>query len=208
MKIELIVYAIFFPILLMWYHNWLISHIEQVNQQLATAREAKTQIKVSLALFIGTVLLMLFIAPSFSHLSRGYGLLAIVFTLISSFLIIRFFLSKLLKEMRCQRLFFKLFINQYFLLTLFFMIATELLVLYWLKDITTYVQEQFLNFVIGYALLMITASLFLNFPKQKGPFLKPQWHLTMLTIIDPIIIISFSVILLQSLLYLFHQFLL
>ncbi len=208
MKIELMVYAIFFPILLMWCHNWLISHIEQVNQQLATARETKAQIAVSLGLFIGTVLLMLFLAPSLSHLWRGYGLLAIGFTLISSFLIMRFFLIRLLKEMRCQRFFFKLFINQYFLLTLFFMIATELLVLYWLKEITIYVQEQFLNFVIGYTLLMITGSIFLNFPKQKGPFLKEQWHLTVITIIDPIIVISFSVILLSVLLNLFYQFLL
>jgi len=207
---EIMHYAIFFivPVLLIWYHNWLISHIKQVNQQLATAHEAKAQIAVSLGLFICTVLLMLFLAPSLPHLWSDYGLLAIGFTLISSLLIMRFFLSRLLKEMRCQRLFFKLFINQYFLLTLFFMIATELLVLYWLKESTIYVQDQFLQFVMGYALLMITGSIFLNVPKQKGPFLKQEWRLTVVAIIDPIIVISFSVILLYVLLNLFYQFLL
>lgn len=201
---------VFVSILLMWTHNWLLNPVKSFNQQLATARDAKEKIAVSLALFIGTVLLMLFLAPSLQSLFNGYGALAIGFTLVSSFLIIRFFLSSLLKEMRYQRLFFRFFINPNFWLAIFFIIGTELLILYWLKEIDLDIQEKSLGLVIGYSILIILCGIFLGFL-----FLKPskqilreseKWRLSVVAIIDPIIVVFWAVFLLQIVLGVFYSF--
>ncbi len=194
------------PFFLMWCHNWLISSVEQIDQQLATAREGKEKVAVSLAVFIGILLLMLFITPSLQYIFfNGYGIFALGFSLASSFLIIRFFLSALLKEIKCQPLFFKLFINQNFWLSLFFIIATELLILYWLKEINIYVQEELTIFVIGYAALISISGIFLAIPKRK--ILRQEWRLILVAIIDPIIVVVFSIIFLQMVLYAFYNIL-
>jgi hypothetical protein len=201
-------YAVFVivSILLMWTHNWLLIPVKSFNQQLATARDAKEKIAVSLALFIGTVLLMLFLAPSLQSIFNGYGALAIGFTLVSSFLIIRFFLSSLLKEMRYQRLFFRFFINPNFLLAIFFIIGTELLILYWLKEIDIDIQEKFLGLVIGYSILIIMSGIFLGFPKQSKAILREEWRLSVVAIIDPIIVVFWAVFLLEIVLGVFYSF--
>jgi hypothetical protein len=188
------------PFLLMCCHNWLVSHIDKIDQHLAPAHSKK--MAVSLAVFIGTVLLMLFLAP-FQHIFfNGYGLFVLVFSLATSFLIIRIFLSALLKEIKCQSLFLKLFINQNFWLCIFFMIATELLVLYWLKDIDIYIQDQFIFFVIGYAVLISIGGIFLGRTNRHK-----EWRLTVVTIIDPIIVVFFAGIFLQMILYMFYNIL-
>ncbi|MCK5523516.1 MAG: hypothetical protein KAI83_10325 [Thiomargarita sp.] len=206
MKIEHIIQylpLLLTPFFLMWCHNWLISSIEQIDQQLATAREGK--VAISLTVFIGILLLMLFITPSLQDIFLNeYGLLAIGFSLSSSFLIIRFFLSTL-KEIKCQPLFFKLFINQNFWLSLFFIIATELSILYWIKEINIYVQEQMIIFVIGYVILISISGIFLGIPKRK--MLRQEWRLILITIIDPIIIVVFSLIFLQMVLYAIYKIL-
>ena len=188
------------PFLLMWCHNWLVSHIDQIDQHLAPARSKK--MAASLAVFIGTVLLMLFLAP-FQHIFfNGYGLFALVFSLATSFLIIRIFLSALLKEIKCQPLFLKWFISQNFWLSIFFMSATELLVLYWLKEINIYIQDQFIFFVIGYSVLISIGGIFLGRTNRQM-----EWRLTVVTIIDPIIVVFFAGIFLQMILYMFYKIL-
>jgi hypothetical protein len=206
MKIEHIIQylpLLLIPFFLMWCHNWLISSIEQIEQQLASAREGK--VAISLTVFIGILLLMLFITPSLQDIFLNeYGLLAIGFSLSSSFLIIRFFLSTL-KEIKCQPLFFKLFINQNFWSSLFFIIATELSILYWIKEINIYVQEQMTLFVIGYVILISISGIFLAIPKRK--MLRQEWRLILIAIIDPIIIVGFSLIFLQMVLYAIYKIL-
>ncbi len=206
MKIEHIIQylpLLLIPFFLMWCHNLLISSIEQIDQQLATARESK--IAVSLIVFIGILLLMLFITPSLQDIFlNDYGLLAIGFSLFSSFLIIHFFITAL-KEIKCQPLFLKLFINQNFWVSLFFIIATELSILYWLKEINIYVQEQMTLFVIGYVILISISGIFLAIPKRK--MLRQEWRLILIAIIDPIIIVVFSLIFLQMVLYAIYKIL-
>jgi len=188
-------YTLIVLILLIGFHNWLINSIEEIGQQLTSH---KSLIPVSLALFIGTVLLMLLLAAS--KLLNGYGLLAIGFSLISSLLIIRFFLSSLLREMKYQILWFKFFLNPNLLLAILFIIATELLVLYWLKEVDIYIQERFLGFVSGYAMLIILSGIFLGFKKRE------DWRLNTIVIINPIIVVFLAFLILQILLTVFYKF--
>lgn len=192
-------YTLIVFVLLMGLHNWLISSIDQIDQQLTTAH--KSLMPISFALFIGTVLLMLLLAPSLGELFNGYGLLAISFSFVSSFLIISFFLSSLLREIRYHTLWFKFFINPNLLLSIFFLIATELLVLYWLKEVDIYIQQTFLGFVSGYAVLIILSGFFLGFQKRPD-----DWHLSIIVIIDPILVVFFAVFLLQIVLSVFYKF--
>ncbi len=194
---EIILYAVFFTVFVLS-HNWLIGSVDSFEQQLA--RETKEKIAVSLALFVGTVLLMLFIAPT--QVFNGYGLLAIGFSLVSSFLIIRFFQLLLLKEMRYQRLFLKFIIHPNFLLAVFFIIATDLLVLYWLKEIDIYFQDQFLFFEIGYAILIVIGGIFLGRRVLGG-----KWRLSVVAIVDPMIVVFWAMFLLEIVLGVFSRFL-
>lgn len=208
---KIVQYMVLFsvPFLLIWCHNWLHNHVKQeINQELETGHdETKEKIAVSLALFIGTIVLMLFFAPSLPDIFNGYGLFAIAFALISSFLMSRFFLSVQLKEMINQPILVKVLIYKNFLMTLLFMVATELLVLYWLKEVNIYAQEQFIAFVISYSVLITMGGIFLGFPKQKGHLLHDEWHLTLITIIDPIIIVFFAGILVKIILDMILYFL-
>ncbi|MDM8558097.1 hypothetical protein [Candidatus Parabeggiatoa sp. HSG14] len=211
MKIDfngIIQYAVFFtiPFLLMGVHSWLIRWVEPCTQQLTLAREVKEKIGVSLALFTGTVLFMLSLASSLQLVFNTYGLLAITFTLISSFFITSFFLS-LLKEIRCQRIFLKFLINRKFLFTLFFILATELLMLYWLKEVNIYVREQFIFFVVGYSVLIVMGGIFLGFPKYNWPIQRNDWYFAIIAVIDPIIVVFFAWILVKILLSVFYNFL-
>ena len=188
-------YTLIVLVLLIGFHNWLINSIEEIGQQLTSH---KSLIPVSLALFIGTVLLMLLLAAS--KLLNGYGLLAIGFSLISSVLIIRFLLSSLLREMKYQILGIKFFINPKLLLAILFIIATELLVLYWLKEVDIYIQERFLGFVSSYAVLIILSGIFLGFQKRD------DWRLNTIVIVNPIIVVFFAFFILQILLTVFYKF--
>jgi hypothetical protein len=197
-----------FPFLLILYHNWLISHIKpKSEQQLVATHETKEKIILSLALFIGTMLFMLYLAPFLSLMFNGYGLFAIGFAFISSFLIILFFLSTLLKEIKCQLLFFNFFINRHFWLSLFFIVATELLVLYWLKEIDIYIQDKFLVFLVGYSLLIFGCGIFLGITKQNWTKLRKNGYGLLVLIIDPLIVVFFAIFLVQILLNIFYNFL-
>jgi hypothetical protein len=198
-----------FPFLLILYHNWLISHIKpKSDQQLVVIHDTKEKIILSLALFIGTMLFMLYLAPSLSHLFlNGYGLFAIAFAFLSSFLIILFFLSTLLKEIKCQSLFFNFFINRHFWLSLFFIVATELLVLYWLKEIDIYIQDQFLVFLVGYSLNIFGCGIFLGITKQSWQTFHKNRYDFAVAIIDPLIVVFFALCLIQILLKVFYHIL-
>ncbi|RKZ73992.1 MAG: hypothetical protein DRR19_30485 [Candidatus Parabeggiatoa sp. nov. 1] len=204
---ELIQYAALFiiPIFLMGAHNWLISHLQpKTDQKLVTTHRAAEKMGLSLALFIGTVLLMFFIAPSAHLMLNVYSGLAIGFALISSFLIIPIFLSSLLKEISRQQLGLKFLYHQHLWLALFFIIATELLVLYWLKEVNNYAQQQFLVFMLGYSALIIMGGFRLAFPKPKRQTQPIEWRLKIVALIDPIIIVCLAYILINILLKIYN----
>jgi hypothetical protein len=198
-----------FPFLLILSHNWLISHIKLKNdQQLVATHEIKEKIILSLVFFISTMLFMLYLAPSLSQLFlNGYGLFAIGFAFISSFLIILFFLSILLKEIKCQLLFLNFFINRPLWLSLFFIVATELLVLYWLKEVDIYIQDQFLVFLVGYSVNIFGCGIFLGTAKHNWQKLRKNRYDFAVAIIDPLIVVFFALCLIQILLKVFYHIL-
>ncbi|EDN65779.1 membrane protein [Beggiatoa sp. PS] len=104
-------------------------------------------------------------------------------------------------------MFFNFFINQHFWLSLFFMVATELLVLYWLKEIDIYVQDQFLVFLVGYSLLIFGCGIFLGITKQNWAKLHENGYSLLVAIIDPLIVVFFAIFLVQILLSIFYNFL-
>ncbi len=205
---EIIQYAVLFivPILLMGFHNWLISHLEpKTDQKLVTAHGAAEKMGLSLALFLGTVLFMFFMAPSVPLMFNVYGGIAIVFALVSSFLIIPIFLSLLLKDMSSQSLGIKFLYRQHLWLALFFIVATELLVLYWLEEGKMYAKEQFLVFfVLGYSALITMSGFLLAFPKPKRQTQPIDWRLKLLAFFDPIIVVCFAYIVIQILLNIYN----
>jgi hypothetical protein len=197
-----------FPFLLMGIHNWLTSHFEpERDQQLIATHETEEQITISLTLFICTVFLMLYLAPSWLDIFNRYGLFALGSAFAFSFLIVHFFFSTLLKEIKCQALFWPFFLKQNFWFTIFFIVATELLVVYWLKEIDIYVQEPFSIFTIGYSVLIWLAGIFLGITKHNWSKLRENGYYFATTIIDPLIVVLFAIFLLQILLNVFYNFL-
>ena len=188
----MIIQSVFFVILCVWTHNWLYGAIDSYEQELVQ-NKTREKITVSLGLFIGTLLIMLYVAPS--HIFNGYGLLAIGFSLLSSFLIIRFLLLLFLKE----PIFLKFFINPNLLLAIFFIIATNLLVLYWLKEVELYFLDNFFVFETGYFVLIAISGIYLGHPKEKK-----QWRLSLLAIVDPMIVVFLAVFLLHVILSVFN----
>jgi len=122
-------------------------------------------------------------------------------TSISSLFII-LTLKPLLGEMREDKLSYRFILNQNFLLTACLIIFTELSFLYWFKEITIYVQTQFLIFVALYSVLIIIVGLYLGIPKNdEGQKVLPtQWRWRLIIILNPIIVLLLTGILIKLLL--------
>jgi hypothetical protein len=190
------------PFLLMWCHNLLLSRIEPFNQQLVITGKINKRL-VSLILFIATVGFILFFAPNSQQIFiTGYGLFALSFALISSFLIVHYF-QELLKDMRGNKQVFRFLKDKNLILFILFVVGTELVILYWLKEVDIYVQKPFWFFVMGYSVLIAIGNIFLGFSKK---IVREQWRLSVVTIIDPIIVLCFSGLFLKMLLDVFDYF--
>jgi len=154
------------------------------------------QVLVYVGLFVGTVLLMFWIAPISQF--RLDGLIAFVVTSISSLFIIST-LKPLLGAMRENKLSYGFVINQNFLLTACLIIFTELSFLNWFKEITTYVQTQFFIFVALYSVLIMIVGIYLGIPKNdEGKKVLPtQWRWRLVIVLNPIIVVLLTGILVK-----------
>jgi glucan phosphoethanolaminetransferase (alkaline phosphatase superfamily) len=151
------IYAIVFLIalLLIRGHNWLLSS-DKPNpfKRSVTDLSLKEKIGFWVALFMGTVLLMLYFT-------------AILVSALISFFII-FTLNGFLATMREGKLLPKFLIDQNFLLTAYLITLTALIFLDWVKEVETYIQKPFLDFVILYAVLIVIIGIFLGIPRKNG----------------------------------------
>jgi len=200
---SLIKYAILFSIalLLMGCHNWILRD-EKANPFKRSVIELTAFKRWNLyaVLLMGTVGLMFWVAPSLQSIFDE--LMVIFITPILSFFIL-YTLKGLLSTMREDKLSFKWFINQDFLLTAYFIILTEFIFLNWFKELTTYVQTQFLVFVLLYSLLILVIGILLGIPEKDGggKRLPANWRLKTIIIsiiiLDPMIVVVWASILVQ-----------
>ena len=199
-----IIYAailFFIALLLMGCHNWILS-AEKVNPFKRSVIELTVLKKWMLytTLLMGTVSLMFWVAPALQFILDG--LIAIFITPILSFFMLYTF-KALLSTLREDKLSLKLLVNQDFLLTAYLIILTELSFLNWFKEFTTYVQTQFLVFVLLYSLLIIVIGIGLGIPQKNGgnKRLPEGWRLKSviisIIILDPIIVVVWTSFLVQ-----------
>ncbi len=139
------------------------------------------------ALLFGTIALMLLIAPSSSF--RLDILIAIGFSVIMSFFIL-LTLNSLLGNMKEGKLSVRFLVNQNLLLVIYLIVFTELSFLNWLKEVSTYFQNQFLAFIVLYSILLVMVGSYLGIPKQGGEKreIPHNWRLRLLVVLDPLIV--------------------
>jgi len=198
-------YAIIFlmALLLAESHNRLLGN-NQKNPFKRSEIEVKNYLKMSMVLSSIIISLMILVAQSFEQFFLD-GFIALSVGLISSFFII-FTLKELLSTMRQRKLSVDLLVNQYFLLTAYLVIFTNLSFLNWIKEIKTYVQTPFLSFVILYSFAIIVVGVILGFPKtekedKKGVTLDKRWKA--IIFLDPMIVVFLNVVFLKVLLDIF-----
>jgi hypothetical protein len=185
------IYAIVFLIalLLIGGHNWLLSS-DKPNpfKRSVTDLSLKEKIGFWVTLFMGTVLLMLYFTAS-SPPFLLEKLTAILVSALTSFFII-FTLNGFLATMREGKLLPKFFIDQNFLLTAYLITLTALIFLDWVKEVETYIQKPFLDFVILYTVLIVIISIFLGIPKKNGDEKRwpDNWRFKMVILLDPFIV--------------------
>ncbi len=200
---NMIQYAILFimALCLIGCHNWIFKSELLLNpfKRSTIDLTPQEQVVIYIGLFVGTVLLMFWFAQTSPFILDG--LIAIGVTSISSLFII-LTLKPLLGEMREDKLSYRFILNQNFLLTACLIIFTELSFLYWFKEITIYVQTQFLIFVALYSVLIIIVGLYLGIPKNdEGQKVLPtQWRWRLIIILNPIIVLLLTGILIKLLL--------
>jgi len=202
----MIQYAILFimALCLIGCHNWIFkSELLNPFKRSTIDLTQQEQVVIYVGLFVGTMLLMFLLMFWFAQTSPFIldGLIAIGVTSISSLFII-LTLKPLLGEMREEQLSYGFIINQNFLLTACLIIFTELSFLNWFKEITIYVQTQFLIFVALYSVLIIIVGLYLGIPKNdEGKKVLPtQWRWRLIIILNPIIVLLLTGILIKLLL--------
>lgn len=146
-----------------------------------------------LFLVVGTLLLMFWFAP----LTLPATLIAMIVTLIFSFLIL-LMLNEVLITMRQHKQLPILFIiNPQVLLVVGFIIAVELSFLNWVKEVAIYFQKPFFNFTILYAVCLFIAAMKLSLKvNEYESAVKKNRHFIMLIILDSIIVVLLSGIML------------
>ncbi|RKZ91730.1 MAG: hypothetical protein DRR19_06430 [Candidatus Parabeggiatoa sp. nov. 1] len=178
-------------------HNWLLKSAQSNPFRRATIDlTPQEQVVIYVGLFVGTVLLMFWFAPT-SQFILG-GLIAIGVTSITSLFII-LTLKPLLGTMREDKLSYGFVINQNFLLTAYLIIFTELSFLNWFKEITIYVQTQFLIFVALYSVLIMIVGIYLGIPKNDDgkKVLPTQWRWRLVIVLNPMIVVLLAAILVK-----------
>jgi len=201
-------YAILFlmALLLIESHNLLLGSNEK-NPFKRSEIEVKNYLKMSMVLSSIIIPLMILVAQSFEQFFLD-GFIALSVALLSSFFIL-FTLKELLSMMRQKKLSFDLFINQYFILTAYLVILTNLSYLNWIKEIKTFVQTPFLSFVIVYSIVLMAVCVLLGFPKtdkkeeegEKRVTLEKRWKV--IIFLDSIIVVFLNFVLLKVLLDIF-----
>ena len=197
---NIIQYAIIFLMALfsIGCHHWIFKSVQSNPFKRSTIYlTPQEQVVVYVGLFVGTVLLMFWIiAPIFQF---GLdGLIAIGVASISSLFIIST-LKPLLGAMREDKLSYGFVFNQNFLLTAYIIIFTELSFLNWFKEITIYVQTQFLIFVALYSVLIMIVGFYLGIPKNDDgkKVLPTQWRWRLVIALNPIIVVLLTGILVK-----------
>ena len=125
----------------------------------------------------------------------------ILLLLLSFFIIISF--HDLLSMVRYKkRLSLKLLVNPQVILTVVLMLSVELSFLYWLKETTTDIQQQFLIFVLAYSALMSIVGIWLGLPEapKGGRKFPDSWQVTVIVFLDPVISVLLTGIALQIIL--------
>ncbi|EDN67908.1 membrane protein [Beggiatoa sp. PS] len=181
-------------------HNWILRGDKNPFKRSVIELTAFKRWSLYVVLLVGTGGLMFWVAPASPFIFDG--LIAIFMIPILSFFIL-YTLKGLLTTMREDKLLLKLFINQDFLLTVYFIMLTEFIFLNWFKELTTYVQTQFFVFVILYSVLIIVIGILLGIPEKNGggKRLPDDWRLKSVIIaiilLDPMIVVVWASILVQ-----------
>jgi len=188
-------------LLLMGCHDWLLS-INKANPFKRSVIDlTKFQWITYLGLFFGGTVLSMYVVTEPLQLRLDEWVVVGVTSVLSFFVLYTF--KTLLTTMRVDKLLFKLLVSQNFLLAAYLIILIELVFLNWFKEISTYVQAQFLVFVILYSLLIIVIGILLGIPKKNGggKRLPDDWRLkaviVSIIILDPIIVVVWAGILVQ-----------
>jgi len=188
-------------LLLMGCHDWLLS-INKANPFKRSVIDlTKFQWITYLGLFFGGTVLSMYVVTEPLQLKLDEWVVVGVTSVLSFFVLYTF--KTLLTTMRVDKLLFKLLVSQNFLLAAYLIILIELVFLNWFKEISTYVQAQFLVFVILYSLLIIVIGILLGIPKKNGggKRLPDDWRLkaviVSIIILDPIIVVVWAGILVQ-----------
>ncbi len=189
-------------LLLMGCHDWLLS-INKSNPFKRSVIDLTSQFQWInyLGLFFGGTVLSMYVVAQPSQLKLDEWVVIGVTSVLSFFILYTF--KTLLTTMRLDKLLFKLLVNQDLLLAAYLIILIELVFLNWFKEITTYVQAQFLVFVILYSVLIIVIGILLGIPKKNGggKRLPDDWRLKSviisIIILDPIIVVVWASILVQ-----------
>jgi hypothetical protein len=192
------------PFFLMLIHYFIKKPDKQFDELVVAAHGINPKIFASVGLFVATVLLMLFFAPQ-QVVNNIYGWITVGSVLPLSFIII-YLLQPLLKSMKNTAYVFKFWVKGNFWLVVLSITAVELLVLYWLKEVHVYVQTQFVFFLVGYSILIVTTNILLSLP-ASWQMLREEWRTYVVVAIDPIIIVWFALVLVKILLHVFYQLL-
>jgi hypothetical protein len=193
------------PFFLMLIHYFIKRQDKQFDELVLAAHGINNpKIFASVGLFVATVLLMLFFAPQ-QVVNNIYGWITVGSVLPLSFIII-YLLQPLLKSMKNTAGVIKFLLKGNFWLVVLSIAAVELLVLYWLKEVHVYVQTQFVFFLVGYSILIVTTNILLSLP-ASWQILQAEWRTYVVVVIDPIIIVWFALVLVKILLHVFSQLL-
>ncbi len=196
---NIIQYAIIFlmTLFLIGCRNWLFKRGQSNPFKHSTIDLThQEQVITYVGLFVGTMLLMFWVAPNLRFILEG--LIAVGVTSISSLFII-LTLKPLLGAMREDKLSYGFILNQNFLLTAYLIIFTELSFLNWFKEITIYVQTPFSTFVALYSVLIMIVGIYLGIPKNNNgkKVLPTQWRWRLVIVLNPIIVVLLASILVK-----------
>ncbi|OQW91073.1 MAG: hypothetical protein BWK78_05575 [Thiotrichaceae bacterium IS1] len=153
---------------------------------------------VYLVLMGGTLLLMSVCAGfSWPSPQRWWiAPLAIIVTIVASFWLITTLHALLGRMKQNQQLSYDLLFQQDFWLTAYLIIFTELTFLNWLKEVTTYFQQPFLGFVIGYSIIIWIAGFLISRFSQRSESVA-EWSYVWIAVIDSLMVVMLSTIFLH-----------
>ncbi len=188
--VALIALALLFMIV----HNSLLATItsETLRSLDLTPREKAI---VYLVLMGGTLLLMSVCARFSLPSPQQWWIapLAIIVTIVASFWLMTTFHALLGSMKQNRQLSYNLLFQQDFWLTAYLIIFTELSFLNWLKEVTTYFQQPFLGFVIGYSIIIWIAGVLISRFSQRSESVA-EWSYVWIAVIDSLMVVMLSTV--------------